>query len=477
MKNLEKIVIGFAGVNAPSSPELLRIGAVISALSRIVNHYRIKIKDGKTIDTYCNFYFLFMGASGVGKDMSKNLFRRLDSYRRFLEEEKKECEECEKKAVKNLCEEFYKFYSIKGDQVGFESVDKDEKRKAMTYARGKIRHIQPIMSESTRPNLEAVGLAVMKHNKIGLTITNSEFLMWMKHKKSEAFEMFSFLADAFDNGHVAVKGTVANNRGSRESEIEDLPMNAVLMSSEFLLNDKIISDNLKDFFMTAGARRFSTASEKELDEPLYTKKEIDERFHSLKNEADIILNEFISNCRGKGVIEISGEVLDFMDVQKIKIDKFIGDRKDITEIMKIELKGSLWRTLKMAGILSILNVNDKITITDFKEAYKINKMFINSFKNIVANYWTDKDIIFYQYIKKNKGCKKGDLYNLSIFSRDKRNRKTQYDDALEVCKEVCLSKGEELIIEKGSDGKSFLHTIVKSEEGLKKEAEKLKKIA
>lgn len=470
MTKLESLINGYAAIISPSSPELLRVGAVISSLSRIANFYRVKIKNGQTINTYCNFYFLFLGASGIGKDLGRNVFLDIEAYKEFVELEKKECFECEKKAVEKYKKEYYELYALEEFSVEDSKETKTEKNKAITYARNKVRRIQPIMNESTRPNLEAVGLAITQNNKLGLTITNGEFLMWMKHKKSEAFDMFSFLATGYDNGRVELKGTMANNRGADESVIKDLPLNVVFMSSEALLEDNMINGNLKDFFLTAGARRFVTASEKELDFPLYTQEQVEQEFESKKKETDGIVKEFIGmceDCQQSGLV-LSEEVKKLFEHSKNEMRDYVNQNKSLPEIIKIELLGSSWRALKMSGIIAMLNHLGQNVIyeEDYRESLEWNKKFIRSFRRIVEGNWVEDNEKFMAYIRENPGCKVGDLYKLNIFSKDKIDFKRKYEALLEICREKLNLDGFELIIKTGEDGKSKEHYIKEPEKDL-----------
>lgn len=464
--NLNKLIEGYAAIKSPLSPELLRAGAVISALSRISNHYRIKIKDGRTVDTFCNFFFLFMGSSGIGKDIARNVYSDLRSYQEFVAIEQKDCEKCEKAAIEKLKEYYYKMYLAEDEEFSLENFNdnKTDRNKAVTYARGKVRHIQPIMNESTRPNLEAVGLALVKYPRGGLTITNGEFLMWMKHKKSEAFEMFSFLADGFDNGVINVKGTVANNRQADEAVINGLPLNVIFMSSQELMSDNMINGNLKDFFLTAGARRFVTASEVELEEPIYSREDADKMFEQLKSEANEAVKSFRESCERfaeEGIV-LSDEAAQSFFEHKESMKQYVKDNEKLPEIIKIELRGAPWRALKMAGIMALLNhpTNNKIESADYKEAVILNNKFVKSFRKIVDKNWLDEDEAFIDFIKKHPGCTKGDLYKLDVFSKNKIYRKQKYDELMEICGEKLKTEDLTIETEVAHDGKSVKHSIV-----------------
>lgn len=472
MRKIETLVNGFPAVCVPNSNYLLRVGVTLFTLSRISGFYNIKIKDGRTVDTFPNIYFLFFGGSGEGKGKVLKSLEGLPAFNEFLTVEKQELEAFEKAEIKRLSEEYMKKFSVGEvfDDIGdqYEEAggkeDKAEKKKAVTYARGKHKNIQPYMSDSTRPNLESTALAVCRHNRIGVSLKNDEFLIWMKRKKSDSFELFEFMAEVYDNGDVVMKGTNAANRGVNESQARGFPLNVIFFSSEYLMRDSGVNGLLKDFFVTAGARRFLTASGEELDEPMYTEEEIESMYEEAKSEANQLMRNFAFGCKTHADtgLFLTDEARDLFNQCKQKSDNLVKNNARMSDLSKIEIKGGAWRALKISGLLAILNhpESNEITYNDYKEAWELNKMFINSFKGIVDRNWVDEIDRFIDFIKKNQGCKKGDLYKLDFFSSNKNYFNQKYNEFVEVAQDILDKEDKKLVIDDGIDGKSKVHSIV-----------------
>jgi len=478
--NLEKIVGGFPAISSPESNELLRIGSALFILSRISTFYKVKVKDGKTTDTFCNVFFLFFGGSGEGKGKVLKSFEQLESFQEFLSVEREEIQGFEKRALKMYAKEYFTKYATEvvfDDPVDImenKEGDKDKKneqKKAITYARAKVKGIQPIMSDSTRPNLESTAIAVCGHDKISVSIKNDEFLIWMKRKAKESFELFEFMAESYDNGDAITKGTNAANRSVDESMIRGFPLNAIFFSSEYLMGDVGINGLLKDFFVTAGARRFLTASGEELSTPLYSEDDIEFLFDEKKEETNKIMERFIRGCKdftSEGVL-VGVDLRIQIAADKKRINEDLKKDTRLSHLSRIEIKGSIWRTLKIAGLLAILNhpTNNEITMADYEEAKRINQKFIRSFKGIVERNWAEDEDSFVDFIEKHPRCSKGDLYQLKLFSKNKLDRRRRYDELIDVCGETIQTQGSVLLIEKGPDGKTFLHSIVAKPTDLK----------
>lgn len=473
MSNLQKIADGFPAISSPESNELLRIGSTLFILARISTFYKVKIKDGKTTDTFSNIFFLFFGGSGEGKGKVLKSFEQLEAYRDFLAIERAEIKDFEDRALRFYANEYMTKYAT---ETVFDDIEqafdntqegkkdkKGEQKKAITYARAKVKGIQPIMSDSTRPNLESTAIAVCSHDKISVSIKNDEFLIWMKRKQKESFELFEFMAESYDNGEAITKGTNTANRSVDESMVRNFPLNAIFFSSEYLMSDGGINGLLKDFFITAGARRFLTASGEELETPVYSEEEVEDLFDTTKSETNSLLMSFSLSCArfaSEGVrvgVELRTRIAEDKKVinEKLKADK------RLSHLSRIEVKGSPWRALKIAGLLALLNHpgNNEITLADYEEAKALNYRFMRSFKGIVERNWVDDEDSFIDFIEKHPNCTKGDLYKLPLFSKNKIDRRRRYDELIDVCSETIQTYGSVLVIEKGEDGKSSIHRI------------------
>ena len=479
MTVFQKLINGFPSVVEPESNELLRIGVVLFVLARISTFYRVRIKDSKTVDVYSNIFFLFFGGSGEGKGKIARSFDQLDSFKSFLLEEKKEIKEFEKNALKKVAEQYLTQYSVKTvfskeTEFAVDSPKDDisERKKAITYARGKIKNIQPIMIEATRPSIESTAIAIDSCNRMSVSIRNDEFLIWIKRKQSESFELFEFMAEVYDNGEAVTKSTNVANRSVEEATISNFPLNAMFMSSESLMSDDGVSGVLKDFFVTAGARRFLTGAGEELDSPMYSESELEENFESKKNETDIYVSRFIKSCcdfSSRGII-IEPELRKFIANDRKNIKQKTKEMK-LSELSKIEIRGATWRSTKIAGLLSLLNHPDSniMTTDDYLEAKEISNLFINSFKGIIEKNWIDKKEILVNFIIKTPGCSKGDIYNLPIFSKNKTSWKKQYDDLISVITETIQTENKELIVEE--DGRILKHFIKEIPQEIKEDGE------
>jgi len=469
MTIFNEIVNGYPAVVEPQSNKLLRIGATLFTLARISTFYKVKIRDNRTIDTFSNIYFLFFGGSGEGKGKVMQSFDHLDCFKDFLVTERDEIKQFEKQSLKKYADEYFEKFAIDKvfesaeAQVGFEAGskdDKNEKRKAITYARSRVKNVQPIMTESTRPNLETTAIAIDECDKISVSIKHEEFLVWIKRKKSESFEMFEFMAEVYDTGKAVTKGTNIANKSVDEASISNFPLNAVFLSSEYLMSDAAVNGVLKDFFITAGARRFLTGVGGELEEPLYTQDQLDEIFDGVKNETDVYLSRFIASCErfsAKGII-IKPALRRFIAQDKEQIKQAVKESR-VSELSKIEIRGSIWKSVKIAGLLAFLNHPDSNIMTqeDYEEARAICRLFIKSFQKIVEKNWMDKSEVFKQYIRENPGCSKGDIYKLNIFSKEYHSRTNQYKNYIDICTEELLTEDEELIIKQ--EKKSVFHYI------------------
>ena len=477
MTVFQKIINGYPSVVEPESNELLRIGVVLFTLARISTFYHVKIRDGRTIDCFSNIYFLFFGGSGEGKGKIARSFEQLDSFKSFLDTEKKQIKRFEEDSLRIVSEQYLAKYSV---QKVFKNEftqenpkdDQSERKKAITYARSKIKNIQPIMIEATRPSIESTAIAINLQNKMSVSIRNDEFLIWIKRKQNESFELFEFMAEVYDNGEAVTKSTNMANRSVEEATISNFPLNAMFMSSESLMSDNGVSGVLRDFFITAGARRFLTGAGEELNKPMYDEEELNGIYESKKNETDIYIGRFIESCSSYNEIIIDPELRKYISNDKKEIKKKVKEMK-LSELSKIEIRGSTWRSTKIAGLLAFLNHPDSnvMTLEDYLEAKKISNLFINSFRGIVEKNWSEGETMIIDYIKKNPGCSKGNIYSLSVFSKNKNSRKKQYADSIDVIMETIRNEGEELIIKTGEDGKTLEHYIAKIPQAIEEDGE------
>lgn len=476
----KKIINGYPAIIAPYSSELLRTGILLFFLAKISTFYKIKMKDDRGINNFCNVYFLHFGGSGEGKGRNIRAFEKLDCIKKFEKEEKEEIKQFEKINIAKYIQEYEKKYSIEENDIDdfieepTKAEKRSEKKKAITYARNKIKNVQPLMCDSTRPNMEQLGIAVGHHNKISVSIQNEEFLMWIKRKQKESYELFEILAELYDEGKAITKGTVMANRGIDESKIKNFPVNTLFLSSKFLIKEKSINELLQDFLIVAGARRFFISSEKELVDPIYSKEECKSKYEGVKTETDIYLSRYINACRNYANegIKISEEVQKEFVEDDEKIREVLRKKTRTSELLKISIGKSYWKTLKISGLIALLEHPNEnvIKINDYRFAKSINSAFLNSFKKIVDENWENEVEQVIKYIKKNQGCSKGELIsNVDFFAKKRELQNYQYRNIIDQVESIVLYQGFSFLVKKGLDGKSLEHYIKEVPKDLKED--------
>lgn len=437
------------------------LNILISKMCQMLTGKRITLNETGKINIP-NWYSINFIPSGYGKDrlvsdLDKNIF---SDYREWFKENAKRYYQTEIERINKIAEE--KYTGSKQEKMKAAFIEKETE---------KIRNIIIEIQDGTQEGFYAdckgfsnapFGSAYIKISELGL---------YLKSLSNEKLQFINCLYNAYDG----VINSKCIKSGTRENQIENLPINALLYSDYTLFQgdiktifNSLISiglgrralisfqapDTLQDESMTANEEQIFYKKAQKYGENLFS------IFYNLPFNACYVLDEDAKN----NVLNVYKREL---------IDKF---NNTDNELLKKEIKSRELKALKLSCIYACLNhpIEFGINTEDVRQAIATIEFLSTDFKKFI-NYRPETNDFYdklFNFILENQDKEEITKYKLTYryFQQLGISRKKfidTFEEAIEIVKGIAKAKDYTLIeqsINNNSGMKYYLQPLTTDNE-------------
>lgn len=278
------------------------------------------------------------------------------------------------------------FTKKKKDGTGFI----DYKARDAFFEKNEPRMITPIVSDITVEGLQADRWEISQSSQGSILFKNTEFLEYLLAKDKEKSLTLAYLADIYDGDDVA-KTVKSHNQSKKFSK--QIPQNLLVYASINVMHKDSSFEVLIQSLSKALARRSFLFFDKNLKETAMT---FEDRKALLKksNAEKLDFNDFFLKSFEKSFNKING-IIYTLETDSKAHDLFLQSwtenemraLREENDVIKTELIGRHWKTLKLAVILhSIYDPENKfIGEQAMSEAIEFSNYFGTCFRDFLNN--------------------------------------------------------------------------------------------
>lgn len=363
------------------------LNSFIGLASSIFSHNRLKFQLEKNEQPrIANAYCLNFAPSGFGKNRIFDLVLNScfsDCYAKLDKDYQQQYDnrwnELNIKAEKM-------FTKKKKDGTGFI----DYKARDAFFEKNEPRMINPILSDITVEGLQADRWEVSQSSQGSILFKNTEFLEYLLAKDKEKSMTLAYLADIYD-GDDSAKSIKSHNQSKKSSK--QIPQNLLVYASINVMHKDSSFNVLVDVLSKALARRSFLFFDENLKDSVLS---FEDRKKLLKKSGEdkLDFNDFFSKAFQKTFNKIDNKIYTFEPDSKAH-DLFLHSwtenetkaMKTDVDVLKTELIGRHWKTLKLAVILHAIYEpeNKYISYQAIDEAIEFSNYFGDCFKSFMSH--------------------------------------------------------------------------------------------
>lgn len=469
MESIKPILKNISDVK--NIPYGIVLNTFIGLAASVYSFHRIKFQLEKNeLSKTANIYCMNFAPSGFGKNRTFDIVKN-SCFRKCYEEIEKLLKKQNEYRWSELKLEADRLFPYKEKGSGYT----DFNGRKDFIARNEPRAITPILSDITVEGLQADRWELSQCSQGSILFKNTEFLEYLLAKDKEKSTTLSYLGDIYDGDDVA-KSVKSHNQSKKFSH--NIPQNLLVYASVNFMH----KDSSFNILMANLSKSFARRSFLFYDKDLKTEVLSFEARKALLKKSDLDnldFNDFfvkafneLSHRHGKDNIiyelefdSIASDLfLQFQTENEIQAQKFNDD------VVKTELIGRHWKTMKLATILhAIYKPTEKyICEQAMVEAIEIANYFGDCFFEFTSNKPKLDFELVYEYFERNIGkpisamkLREKRFFNNAYF-------KKYFEELKEYLREMADSKGcifEEM---KGA-GNTKLYVLKKIEEKLQGE--------
>lgn len=425
-----------------------------SKFAQLVTFKRIKVQiTANEIPAIVNYYGLVFISSGGGKD---KVIREIDRY--IFANFKKYFEDKNKQYIENKIKELH-------EEASKKYPESDAKQDA--YIKEKSRYIRNIrfeIGDATTEGLYSDCLTLNDSGSGSAFVKIPEFGAYIE-SQTPVQKLFSNMLLELYDGSASLKSTKGE---SRSSNVDNIPVNVLMYSdTNKIINSK--AGHILDSMLDCGLVRRSFITYME-DKPLAIIEDAEEEkaiLNAAYEHSKAINEKLISillSIPDNAVYSLDDEAYKrfhkYKNDNKKELNRIIGISDDV---IKKELRGRFWKTLKLAGIIAAIEhpTQPVITLQDMEYAIYQSELFAESFnKFFKITPKTDAEKLFNFFVEKQgQPITTMDIRKQKFVSKGKFT--SWIDENMPFAKQLANTSGYELLEESyggatGNSGKQFI---------------------
>lgn len=386
-----------------------------------------------------NMYSLVLYRSGGGKN---RIIKQIDGYllNRWKEKIQREWKDYESNKIETLQSEAEKKYAgLKTKQA--EYIDYFMPRAVLS-----------VMNDMTVEGFISQREMLQDWGKGSTLLVLDEFEDYFLSQDKYRSAALSILKSVYDTGDYEPKGIKGEKEGITTLGIAS---NCLFTASLTRITTGFGFKKMNNMLLSGYARR-CFVSVPDLPpapsrEDNVKQLEVTQKYKGLKIE---LMDQIDAIVQKEKEISIAPDALDF--VIDWKTDAGVKARTVSGEVENIAIEHMWWRTLKLAGVMAAVETEGKeIVITlDIIKAAKAQALFFHQqMKKLLVE--SNEIYVIYDFIKGSPGVSTMQIRE-QPFCPDKNTWKRWWDEAIEVLKEYCETKGEIFHIETfGKRGRKY----------------------